>query len=96
LIEGNEQRNSGEVKKEAEYNTEANDSMHGYLTKSSMKLGGEQGDDIFGTVFNTIGSSMKSGFKLITETIHIKQKKMYYAIKGEILYWFTNERAREA
>jgi hypothetical protein len=95
-MEAPEQRNSGEIKKEPEYNTEANPSMHSFLTKSSIKLGGEQGEDIFGTMFNTIGSSMKSGFKLITETIHIKQKKMYYAIKGEILYWYTNERAREA
>lgn len=33
------ERNSEELKKEPEYNTEANDRMCGYLTKSSIKLG---------------------------------------------------------
>ena len=34
------------------------------------------------------------GFKLFTETIQIKQKKNYFAIKNGILYQYEYERAR--
>lgn len=81
-----------------EYNTDADDKMSGWLTKSSIKMGENNGmgDDILGFMINGIGSGLKLGLKIFTETIQIKQKKQYFAIKNGILYWYSHERAREA
>jgi hypothetical protein len=43
-----------------------------------------------------IGNGMKMGFKMFTETIHIKKTKKYFAIKHGVLYWYSHERSREA
>ena len=77
--------------------------MSGYLDKSSVKMpgGASEGEadaDIFGMVFNGIGSGLKLGLKTFTDTIKIvkPKKKKYFAIKGGTLYWYVHERAREA
>ena len=72
--------------------------MSGNLLKSAIKIPSGKGDnaDILGMVVNSIGSSLKFGFKLVTETIQIKKTKKYCAIKHGILYWYSHERAREA
>ena len=54
------------------------------------------GEDIVGLVANGIGTGLKLGFKLFTETITIKKKKNYFAIKNGILYWYSKERSRSA
>lgn len=54
------------------------------------------GEDILGFMINGIGNGLKMGFKLFTETIQMKQKKQFFAIKNGIIYWYTHERAREA
>ena len=72
-----------EDKKENEppqYNTDPDDRMCGFLTKSSVKLpggaavpGGLGADgDILGMVVSGIGSGLKLGLKTFTETIQIK------------------------
>lgn len=78
------------------YNTDPDDKMHGWLTKSSIKMEKNGGEDILGFMINGIGNSLKMGLKIFTETIQIKQKKQFFAIKNSILYWYSHERAREA
>ncbi len=95
--EGKEGMLESEEKKEGHFNTDPDELMSGYLIKSSMKMPGKDGgDDILGMVVNSIGNSMKMGFKLFTETIQIKQTKKFFAIKHGVLYWYSHERAREA
>jgi hypothetical protein len=68
--EGKEGMLESEEKKEGHFNTDPDELMSGYLIKSSMKMPGKDGgDDILGMVVNSIGNSMKMGFKLFTETI---------------------------
>lgn len=44
--------------------------MSGYLVKSSIKLPKKGSkEDVLGMVVNSIGNSLKFGFKLVTETI---------------------------
>lgn len=86
-----------EEKKEPVYNTDPDDKMSGYLVKSSVPMDGNQeGDDIFGMMISGIGSGMKLGLKMFTDTIQIKQKKQFFAIKNGILYWYSHARARSA
>ena len=79
-----------------QYSTEPDEKMSGWLVKSSMNTQKEGGGDILDSVLSGVGSSLKFGLKIFTETIQIKQKKQYFAIKGSILYWYAHERAREA
>jgi len=83
-------------KKEAEKsNTDPDLMMHGYLNKSSMKTGKDEDDeDILGKLVGTLGTGMKMGVKLFAETVRIKSTRMFFAIKGEYLYWYSHERAR--
>lgn len=69
------------------YNTNPDENMHGWLTKSSIKMEKDEGD-ILGHMINGIGNGLKAGFKIFTETIQIKQKKQYFAIKNGVLYWY--------
>jgi hypothetical protein len=61
----------------------------------SGELGGT-GDDLVGSVLSGIGAGVKIGFKLFTDTISIKKKKNFFAIKNTILYWYGKENSREA
>lgn len=45
---------------------------------------------------NTFQASMKIGLKLVTDTIQLTNDQKYFAIKGECLYWYANERSRTA
>jgi len=78
------------------YNTDPDEKMHGWLTKSSMKMGKDGGEDILGFMISGIGNGLKAGLKIFSETIQIKQKKQFFAIKNGILYWYSHERARES
>ena len=57
-----------EEKKEAAYNTESDENMKGWLTKSSIKME-KDGGDILAHMINGIGNGLKAGFKIFTETI---------------------------
>ena len=71
--------------------------MAGWLTKSSIRMEKDGNtEDILGFMINGIGSGLKLGLKIFTETIQIKQKKQFFAIKNGILYWYSHERSREA
>lgn len=83
------------------FNTDPDERISGWLTKSTVKMPGgggnkEGGDDgdILGMVVNGIGSSLKFGIKTFTETIQIKAIKQYFALKNGVLYWYAHERAR--
>jgi PH domain len=95
--EAKDKSNEEEKKQEPTYNTDPDEKMCGYLVKSSLKTQGDQeGEDILGMMISSIGSGMKIGLKMFTDTIQIKQKKLYFAIKNGILYWYAHERARQA
>ncbi|CDW71658.1 ph domain containing protein [Stylonychia lemnae] len=102
-IDGEEQKQKDlaeqEEKKEEQdkpYNIDPDDRMTGWLTKSSIKMEKEGEEDILGFMISGIGNSLKMGLKLFTETIQIKQKKQFFAIKNGTLYWYSHERARQA
>ena len=82
------------------YNTDPDQRMSGFLSKSSAAIpggaGGGEGGDILGMVVSGIGSGLKMGLKTFTETIQIKHTKLYFAIKNGVLYWYAHERSREA
>lgn len=61
-----------------------------------MPGSGEGDGDLLGMVVNGIGSGLKLGLKAFSETIQIKNKKMYFALKSGVLYWYAHERSREA
>lgn len=60
---------------EKPYNTDPDDKMSGWLTKSSIKMKKDGEEDILGFMINGLGNSLKLGLKIFTETIQIKQKK---------------------
>lgn len=96
---GEEKKGDEEEKDDPSKNTDPDEKMTGYLYKSSIKMEGQFGDgdgDIFGTVLSGIGGGFKIGFKLFAETIQIKKKKNYFAIKSGILYWYSKEKSRSA
>jgi len=78
MIENEESKvkeNDVEEKKEDQekaYNTDPDDRMCGWLTKSSIKMEKEGEEDILGFMISGIGNSLKMGLKLFTETIQIK------------------------
>jgi hypothetical protein len=68
--------NNEENKNEEEvYNTDPDEKMHGWLTKSSIKMQKDGSADILDSLVNGIGSSLKIGLKIFTETMQIKHKK---------------------
>jgi hypothetical protein len=88
-----------EKKDDVSMNTDPDEKMTGHLYKSSIKMEGqfgEGGDDIVGTIISGFGGGLKLGFKFLTETVQIKKKKNYFAIKSGILYWYSKERSRSA
>lgn len=58
-----------EEKKEEVYNTDPDEKMHGWLTKSSLKMGKDGNSDILDSLVNGIGSGLKMGLKILTETV---------------------------
>ena len=85
-----------EKKEDPSHNTDPDDKMSGYLIKSTIKMDDEEGDDVLGMMISSIGTGVKFGLKLFTETIQLKQLKLYFAIKNGVLYWYQHERARQA
>lgn len=85
-----------EEKKE-EVDTTPDENMKGVLLKSAVKMKGDGNDeDILGSMINGIGGGLKLGFKIFTETLHVKSTKYFFAIKNGVLYWYAHERSREA
>jgi hypothetical protein len=64
-----------EQKSQPAYNTDPDENLRGMLTKSSIRMEKDGGEDILGNMINGIGNGLKMGFKLFTETIQIKQKQ---------------------
>lgn len=46
--------------------------MAGWLTKSSIRMEKNGGEDILGFMINGIGNGLKMGLKIFTDTIQIK------------------------
>ncbi len=63
-----EERKSTEVQENI-YNTDPDDNLKGWLTKSSIRMEKDGGEDILGFMINGIGNGLKMGFKIFTETI---------------------------
>jgi len=98
IAEEDEEEKENEEEKKNEYNTDADKNMSGWLIKSSIKVKDSDNinDDILGNIIGGIGSGVKMGLKMFTETIAIKSKKKYFALKNDTLYWYGHERARES
>ncbi len=62
-----------EEKKVPEFNTDPDERMSGWLSKSSVKMPGSNSDggDLLGMFVSGIGSGLKMGLKTFTDTIKI-------------------------
>jgi len=82
-----QQKGEGEEGDQAT-NTDPDPAMKGYLTKTSLTVSEDDGDDVLGKMITAVGSGMKFGIKLFAETIQMQPDRKFFAIKNGVLYWY--------